>query len=253
MGLNNTGIVLLCFFTCCVGCASTAPGKYARPIDEYGQFLDTHRTPAGLKISARELSSLASEHFGFVEVTFENTTSHWIHIERMNLSFGDRAKNQGVFVPWGSELESWRRAIEERNEVRETNAETALALLAIGGAVVAAASNDQPLKAAGGMVAVGALSTAFVRDVDRRVRGTEDAKPFPATHLLEVPFPVPPGLHSKRWIVLNTPTNIGCIDSMILDYDNNGGRRERVWADFRANRSEWQNKVCPRYPDRRLR
>lgn len=253
MGITKTGFVTICLLSCSVGCASIASGKYARPIDEHGWLLDSPRTAAGLKVSAREIRSLASEHFGFVEVTFENTTSHWIHIESMNLRFGDLVKDKNVFVPWGTELESWRRAIEERNEVRETNTDTALALIALGGAVAAGASNDRSVKATGGLVAVGALGTMLVRHTDQRVSAAQDARPFPATHLLELPFPVPPGLHSKRWIVLNTPANVGCIDSMILDYEIGKSQRERVWADFRSRGSEWQRKVCPGYPERRRR
>ena len=252
MGMSRKGFAALWFFTC-AGCASIAPGTYARPIDEHGWLSDSPRTGAGLKISAREIRSLASEHFGFVEVTFENTTSRWIHIERMQLGFGDPVKDQNVFVPWGTELESWRRAIQERNEVRETNAETALAAIALTGAVVAVASSDRPTKTAGGLLAVGALGAAAVRDTERRLGDAQNAKPFPETHLFELPFPVPPGLHSKRWIVLNTPPHVGCIQAMILDYESGAGHHERVLAEFRSQGSEWQSKVCPRHSVKRRR
>jgi hypothetical protein len=253
MGMKSVGFVALALLACGAGCASIAPGKYARPIDEHGQLAESPRTPAGLKVSAREIRSLASEHFGFVEVTFENTTSRWVHIHRVELGFGDPVQDRNVYVPWGTELESWRRAIDERNRVRETNAETALAALALSGALVAAASSDRGAKAAGGLVAAGAVGTAIVMHTDQRVSAAQDAKPFPEAHLLELPFPVPPGLHSKRWIVLNTPANIGCIHSMTLAYESDNGHRERVWADFRSRGSEWQRKVCPRMPERRRR
>jgi len=253
MGMTSVGVVGLALITCGAGCASIAPGKYARPIDEHGQLAESPRTRAGLKISAREIRSLASEHFGFVEFTFENTTSHWIQIEHVELGFGDPAKDRNVYVPWGSELESWRRAIEERNLVRETNAETALAALALSGALVAAGTSDRGTRAAGGLIAASAVGSALVMHADQRVKAAQDARPFPETHLLELPFPVPPGLHSKRWIVLNTPANIGCIDAMILDYESGNGQRERVWSDFRSRGSEWQSKACPRMRERRRR
>jgi hypothetical protein len=79
----------------------------------------------------------------------------------------------------------------------------------------------------------------------------------PSTHLLALPFSVPPGLFTKRWLLLNTRgARTPCIRQVLLDYDvQRGGlasgaaqvgSRERVLLKFRyaGDRSSWQAPVC---------
>ncbi len=240
----ETGFMAVALLCAGSGCATVASGSYGHPIDEMGTVYDSHRTLSGLEISARELGGMASEHFGYVEVTFENKTDHWVRIERMNLGFGDTNKEKSVFVPWGRDLESWQLAINERNAVRRTNEETALGLTAAGGAALASSSSDRGVKAVGGLIAVAALTTAFAKEMNDRVSDATDARPFPETHLLNVPIAVPPGLFASRWIVLNTQSDQACLRSMIVDYDVAGGSRERVLLELRRGGSEWQHAAC---------
>src|SRR5688572_2295368 len=226
------------------GCATVASGNYGRPIDADGKLASSRRTPAGLEISARELRSMASAHFGCVEVTIENKTDEWVRIERIGLGFGSAQRDQRVFIPWGRELVSWELAIAERNAVRRANTDTALMLTAAGGGALAAAGESRGARAAGGLIALGALSTAFATDIDRRASGATDIRPFPEAHLLDVPIAVPPGLFSSRFIVLNTQSSAPCVHSMVLDYDTAKGQRERVLVQFRRKSSEWQRGVC---------
>jgi hypothetical protein len=63
----------------------------------------------------------------------------------------------------------------------------------------------------------------------------------------------PPGLFTDKWVLLQTPNSaqIGCIHSLILDYETIEGGRERVLLPFRdrAEESEWQALECRRRND----
>jgi len=57
-----------------------------------------------------------------------------------------------------------------------------------------------------------------------------------------VPFAVPPGLFTKRWILLSTPDNSpsGCVDSMLLSYETSDRETGRVLLPFKVLSSDWQ-------------
>lgn len=192
----------------------------------------------------REIDDLSSPHFGFVELTFINDSAHWVRVHRMQLSFGDPVKDQSVFVPWGMDIQTWQHATALRNEVRAANTQTALEVLALAGLAAGTFSQDRGVKAVGGVVALASLGALTAREYDARVKAAQSSPIFPESHLLAVPFGVPPGLFAKKWIVLNSPPNQRvCIQSMLLDYESDAGGRERAWLTFRkrASQSEWQS------------
>jgi hypothetical protein len=237
-GRVSLGVPLALSTGLLMGCAHVAKGPSAKPIDAQGRLAESPKTAMGLLINGREVTSLSSRYFGFLELTFRNETSQWIRISRINLGFGSPAKDQSVFVPWGTDIDSWFSATEQRNAVRGANVDLALGLVgaARGGAA----------RAAGGLVAVGGLAALTARAADARAAAAES--PFSGSHLLAVPFAIPPGLFSKRWIVLNTHARPagGCIDSLLLEYETDHGAKERVWLEFRepTTNSEWQRPLC---------
>jgi hypothetical protein len=242
-------VFLLSSAALAVGCASIRTGAYATPVDASGHRLGSSATTSGLMISGREVTDLSSPYFGLVELTFENTSSEWVRIQRMNLDFGTPAKNQLVLVPWGTDITSWRDAAYQRRAIREANTEAALSLIAIGGAVVsAAAPRNSPARALGGLATVGSLTALVAKDYQDRVNALEGAATFPESHVLSLPFGVPPGLFSKKWILLNTRprADVGCVRSMLLDYQTENGQTERVQLEFKpaGTHSEWQSGSC---------
>lgn len=225
------------------GCASVSSGYAAQPLDARGKPLASPASRSGLRIVGREIDDLSSPYFGFVELTFMNESPHWVRVQRMQLSFGDASKDRHVFVPWGMDIQTWQHATVLRNQVRAANTQTALEVLALAGMTAATFSQDRGVKAAGGVVALASLGTLTALEYDARVKAAQSSPIFPESHLLAVPFGVPPGLFAKKWIVLNTSPNSGvCIRSMLLDYESDAGGRERAWLTFRdrASRSEWQ-------------
>jgi hypothetical protein len=232
-------------------CASVQGRNVAVPVDAAGNVARAPLTASGLIVSGEELASYSSRHFGLIEVTFENFTDEWLHVDRIALDFGGAERNEGVFLPEGADLIAWHAATVNRNDIRGTNAATALgALLALGTIVALAgrASGRREAAAAGGIVALGAATTVVIGENDARIDRAERAPRLPETHLLAVPFAIPPGLFAKRWVLLNTRSSATpCIASMLIDYHVEPGN-ERVRLPLRrgAALSEWQPEACAR-------
>jgi hypothetical protein len=233
-----------------MGCAGVGSKYAASPVDTQGRVTSARATDSGLVISAVELSHYASNYFGLVEITFENATAQWVHLSRLSLDFGDAARNEAVLVPSGADLETWYLSTLQRNDIRATNHGTALGALFAVGQVVALAgaiSGKGELAAVGGAVAAGAATAALVDGQNSHVQSAEGVHLVPQSHLLAIPFAVPPGLFTKKWILLQTRTITSpCISSLLIDYDVQEGGHERVLVKFRSHvdRSEWQRLVC---------
>ena len=189
------------FALCLMGCAGVG-GKYAAsPVDTQGRVTSARSTDSGLVISAVELSHYASNYFGLVEMTFENATARWVHLSRLSLDFGDAARNEAVLVPSGADLETWYLSTLQRNDIRATNHGTALGALFAVGQVVALAgaiSGKRGLAAVGGAVAAGTATAALVDRQNSRVQSAEGVHLVPQSHLLAIPFSVPPGLFTQK-------------------------------------------------------
>lgn len=244
------GAFLLVAFV--AGCASIASGAYGTNLDATGRPTSPVASPAGLKISAGENAYMSSAYFGEIELTFENPTPAWIHIQQVQLDFGSALSNQDVSVPWGTQLENWFEATRQRNAIREANTQTALSLLALGGSLVASgASHGSGARALGGLVAISATAALFGKQLQADQATAEGVALFPESHLFGGPIDVPPALFVKRWIVLNTPADprLNCLTSVIMTYLLNDQTWHRVRLDFRypsapGFASEWQRKVC---------
>lgn len=235
--------------TLTTACSSVQNRYVAMPVDPTGQPTGSEATPSGLIVSGEELTSYSSDHFGLIEVTFENPTHEWLHVERLALDFGSPERNAAVLLPEGSDIVAWHQATINRNEIRGTNEAAALgALLALGAIVAIAgrASGEGAIETTGKAVAVGAASAAAIDDLGARADGAERVRLLTETHLLAVPFGIPPGLFAKRWVLLESHDIVApCIASMWIDYTVERGN-ERVLLRFRragAN-SAWQRRSC---------
>jgi hypothetical protein len=230
-----------------LSCATVRSGEYGVPLAANSAAPAQSKT--GLKISATELNDLSSPFLGAVEVTFENDSPAWVQIDRVDLDFGTPQKNQSVFLPWGAEIDSWDRAVAQRNAIRTVNAQSGLALMALSGSVLrvaGAAGHGRAVTNAGGILAAGALIGALQQDLTDSQRDAERVATFPENHLLNVPIRIPPGLFAKRWLLLYTAARPlgGCIDSVILGFETANAGRERVLLKFKDSYTEWQKLSC---------
>lgn len=73
------------------------------------------------------------------------------------------------------------------------------------------------------------------------------ASALPDTHLMHVPLSIPPGLFTRRFLVIDTSQAQGlpCLHQLLLDIELDDGKRERAWLSFRLPGSTpWQRKEC---------
>lgn len=232
------------------GCASVNGSHYAHPMSLDGRLAANPRTASGLEISGDEDGALASPQFGFVALTFENRSTEWVRVRNVTATFGKPGLDQAVFIPQGEELAEWARATVQRNRVRSTNTALALGALELAGSVTYRVAENRNVRAVGAAVAAGASVAEAATDISQGVAAVDRPPLYPETHLYATPFSVPPGLFTKRWIVLNTPVtpDFPCLTSMLVSYELMDGRKERVWLEFRApvRTSEWQKAICKR-------
>ena len=206
-----------------------------------GEPAQTQAAPQPLLVSAGEAATYSTAYLGLVEVTFENRTSVWKQVDQVAVDFGSPAKNQSVTIASEEEIDAWERTI-----------------------AISCAARRWPLASTGiealGLAAGDALG-AWADHHDRApVAGAAGAPPaagpepsagppppsYPDAHLLTTPIRIPPGLFTKRWILLSTPANPpgGCIDSMILSYVTSDHATGRVLLPFKDRGTDWQAPAC---------
>lgn len=215
------------------GCMPTITGQPGVPLDVANRPVSAP-APQPLLVSASEAPYYSTTYLGLVEVTFENHTDVWKQVVRVAVDFGGPTKNRSVTIATADEIDAWERAIKLR--------------WVTAGKVVTTA-----VEARGLGLSVDTLGTW----IDAHPRSTPPGDPaaesppppaYPAQHLLTTPFAVPPGLFTKRWILLSTPDNPpgGCIDSMILTYETSDHQTGRVRLPFKVTTSDWQTRACSR-------
>jgi outer membrane murein-binding lipoprotein Lpp len=254
-GARRALVAAMVLGTCLLsGCASVRDGYLGTPADPVtGKWAEQgSKTAAGLIVSGEELEHLATEHFGVIDLAFENKTDKWVRVKGMALRFGSE-HDPHVFIPVGEELKAWATATQQQLLIDRHNRSMALGALALAGMTTAAVSNNRAVSIIGSTVAAGSLAAIGVDSMNKDIESTEQpATPQNASyyesHLLSVPFSIPPGLFAKRWVTINTAggPQVPCVRSVMLDYELESGQKERVYLTFRPGvaRSDWQAKAC---------
>lgn len=228
-------------------CETIQSGNLAIPLDARGKALTTESTVTGIVVSGQELPNLSSPLFGALEITFENRSSHWAHLHSIQLRFGPEALDRAVFLPTGYDLSAWSQAALRRDAIRRNNTELALAFISAA-ALMAGHERSRTIGAASGLVAITSLSALALTATDDLGGCSPGGASVPADHLLSGPISVPPGLFSKRWVVLHTPDQkaTGCMRYVQIGYRLDDGRPEYVLLEFRGKyvQSEWQADAC---------
>ena len=226
------------------GCATVASGPYGVSVDQpkptTAATAATTQSGSPLRISAGELTDLASSYFGVVEVTFENRSPVWIQIDSATLDFGTPAKNRSVAIPQGADIEGWERAVLQRSSVSASGDLAARELMGLARPNVWNPAGDPRASTVGALVALDNQKSC------EPAGASDDGERFPSTHLMALPFRIPPGLFAKRWVLLYTADRPlgGCIDSVTLDYRTSAGSGDRVLLHFKNAPSEWQRASC---------
>lgn len=220
-------------------CASIHSGNIAVQSDN-----NAAKSKLGIVVSGKEDTSLASKYFGIVNFTFENTTQKWVRVKKISVDFGDQALSNAVKVPLGHELQAWLEAAQENRAIRQYNTDLVLGTIAAGATVTAAASRSRELTAIAGATAAGSLMTLSVDHINRQRDALQVAKMVPDSHLYSSVFVIPPGMHTKKWIVFQTetPETIPLIKELFITYETDRGQTERLKLTLRTlgQISDWQ-------------
>jgi hypothetical protein len=240
--LEMTGVVLV--LGAATACASVHSGAYGVPVDAANRPTGERETAAGLKISADELTRWSSPQFGMIEVTFENNSTEWIELRDLAIALPPEMRS-GTEILASHRIASFREAALRDQAIQQQNLAVALGILTLGGIVVAETTDGVP-QALGATAAVTGLGGLVVASESAEADRAQHIQPFPASHLLSGPFSVGPGLHTKKWIVLQTNPGVtrACVDRLRLQYRVQPDREERVWLSFRDVGSAWQRELC---------
>jgi hypothetical protein len=188
------------FFT---ACASTHPGVVGKTVNSSP---DLH-----LVVSADWNKANSDESNLFLDITVENKSGMWAHIDMVDVEFPtDENITHNVIV--GNDLKAWADSTAIRQRKSDYNTSMGIAGLMAAGAIlmVAAAasgrgsSNTKGLATAG-VLAYGAGATAgIVRSVKSDLNRVERGFTVPESHLL-APITIPSNGFAQKWILINIP------------------------------------------------
>ena len=233
------------FLTILFGCASIHTGKYATQVEKQGDKVEQKGkiTKLGLIISGRERKELSSRYFGLLDFTFENCTQNWIRIKRIDISFGNDVIDENISITSGDDIIYWQRAIKYRNIIDDQNTKALFGAIAVLGMGFAIAGDSQELRTLGAATGLGAITSLSVHQYNKNMADIESAEIFPASHILAEGFNIPPGLFTKKWILLNSKNHkkIGFIKYIFIKYTLDNGKSEKIKLNFREGvMSRWQ-------------
>jgi hypothetical protein len=191
------------FFT---ACASTHPGVVGKTVNSSP---DLH-----LVVSADWNKANSDESNLFLDITVENKSGIWAHIDMVDVEFPTEENiTHNVIV--GNDLKAWADSTAIRQRKSEYNTSMGIAGLMAAGAILmvaAAASGRGSSNAKGlataGVVAYGAGAAAgVVRAVKGDLNRVERGFTVPESHLY-APITIPSNGFAQRWILINVPAGI---------------------------------------------
>ncbi len=226
-------------------------GSYASQVgkskDRNSRYKDQGKTDLGLRISTQIDDELSSRNFGMINFIFENVTEDWIRIEKVYFKFDHSEINENVRFVSGNQLNYFLSAVNEMNrEKAMVAAQNRAAWAAVATGVAAASSSSKNNYSGVNIITGAAFGAALSMNISQFENSNkkDNEKLFPAGHLYHKDFVVPPGLYSKKWILLNTKKHkkIGRLRKALLTYVTSKGKKETVEVDLKGY-SDWQNDI----------
>lgn len=220
-----------------VGCASNQLGGYA-------QFSNVENgSKSDLLISGRFYGGACSEHFAYLDFSVENPTSSWQKLNNIEFSFPFGANDQFAIIE-GERLAQWKKAESIRRTQQEYNAGVGTLVVGLIGAVLIAASEDDPGSDTGKVGAVlysGAAISSIASDVSTDVNRLEVAPSNPANYFANQQIEIPPGLTGKFWMVVSADSDAPLMGWLNASYDDNSGVRQAFKVPLgNWNTCRWQ-------------
>lgn len=212
-----------------MSCASVDYSNVGAVVNSDNTPTERTHTKSGLKISAEEDETFASEYFGVINFSFVNNSQDWITIKNIKLDFGNDTINSNVTIISGNDIQAWKESTMLRNKIDEHNQNVFWSSLALSGAWLSTSSNSD-VKAAGNNILLGAITSLSVKEMTEASDRIQYATIFPTNHLLNSNFTIPPGLFVKKWIVINTKNHkqTGIITKFDIEYQTSNLETEKV-------------------------
>ncbi len=212
-----------------VSCASVDYSNVGAVVNSDNSPTTPSYSKLGLKISAEEDESFASEYFGVINFSFVNNSQDWITIKNIKLDFGNDTINSNINIISGNDILAWKESTMLRNKIDEHNQNVFLGSLALSGALLST-SNNSDVKTAGNTMLLGSITSLSVKEIAEGADRIQYSTIFPANHLLNSNFTIPPGLFVKKWIVINTKNHnqTGIITKFDIEYQTSTLVTEKV-------------------------
>ena len=211
-----------------------------------------------LRVRSHPEEDLSTRNMLLVRLAFENDSPEWHHVEELSLRVARSRSEVVVQTPMGEELRSWHRAATRRRELTVAHRRALLGLFSVAGTAMTVGGivkSDRELVAAGLTATAAADATQQAREERDQAEAQRTAQLVPDTHLLNVPFSVPPGLFAEKWVLLYTPTLEEAHElPLVLEYRLRQGATERVLiAHPKSPKRQWQEEADARRARRRGR
>lgn len=228
-------------------------GSYAKQVNSKNEktkkWNKRGETDIGLRISSQIDSKLSSKYFGMINFIFENKTDKWIRIEKAYLKFSHPEINKNVRFVSGNQLNYFLDAVNDMNkEKAKIKAQNQAAWAAVAAGAAAASSSSSQYNTYTGVnflngMLLGAVVSMNISQFEQST-AKDNKKLFPKGHLFHKDFVIPPGLFSKKWILLNTTNHetIGRLSEAVLTYVTSDGKKETVAVGLKGY-SQWQKDV----------
>ncbi len=248
--MKNKSVLLCLLFI--MSCASIHSGNYAVPIEANGESQDKIKTDLGLIISGSINHLYCTEYFGFIDFTFENQSDKWIRIQNVKIHFGNDDADRNIKFVSGVDLLHWKKAMQMKVAIDEHNQKLIIGSLAGLSKLIATISDDEDLKDISNVSTIGLLTSLAVNEFNEKTDILEKTKIFPDNHLLSSDFTIPPGLFTKKFLLLNSQNHneIPLIQHLFIEYVTDDGNIESVKLRFRhliyASHPKWQSQVLNR-------
>ena len=190
--------LLLCFQL--ISCASYQNGHKAVESTSTKSSNTNKPVKSKILVTAYQDREYSTAHFSYIQVEFGNKSDEWFEVNKVLLKY----KGSDLQIVLGKRLVDWGKSIKNKVAVDRHNTQMIYGAIAatatIGGYNSARKGN---IAATESYVAVmsGAALAGSVNQLSNEISDLERSTIFPSDHLYS-PFSTPPGLVSKKWILL---------------------------------------------------
>lgn len=210
-----------------------------------------YETDAGIIITGKMNKNLSSKYFGMIDFVFKNNTDEWIRIEKIIANFGDSKINKNIKFVSGRQLKYYFDAIEpilleKQRKMQKNKQMTAAVFAGLAGGMAASNNGYGNFSGLATGLALGAATSLSISQFNSSKKlATKDI--FPEGHLLRSDFVIPPGLETKKWLLINSTNHqeTGYISKIYVIYKTKKGKKEKIELTFRSGGgfATWQSDV----------